>query len=98
MYLSPLGMMRSCESDLLRSNGRSEGPVFECSKERLLKLKTPALEPSKNASAKSYTRGAHHRRCAREGLTVRNYAPLKGIWQVARQRQRAETGEAALFS
>ena len=28
-------------------------------------------------------RGAHHRRCAREGLTVRHYALLWEIWQVS---------------
>ncbi len=29
----------------------------------------PALEPSKTSSADHFVRGAHHRRCAREGLT-----------------------------
>src|SRR6185503_1858158 len=60
MYLSPSrGIKRSCESDWLRSNGRSEGPVFGCSKERLLKLKSACSRTIQNASAKkSYTRGA----------------------------------------
>ncbi len=38
----------------------------------------PALELSKTPAPIRYVRGAHHRRCAREGLTVTHYALLEG--------------------
>ncbi len=38
-------------------------------KERLLKLKSACSRTIPNAGANSFMRGAHHRRCAREGLT-----------------------------
>src|SRR6185436_14402352 len=58
MYLSPCGDKRSCESDWLRSNGRSEGPVFGCSKSAS-ELKSACSRTIQNASDKrSYSRGA----------------------------------------
>ncbi len=38
----------------------------------------PALELSKTPALIRSMRGAHHRRCAREGLTVTYYALLVG--------------------
>src|SRR6185295_2334434 len=80
MYLSPDGDNRICESDWLRSNGRSEGPVFGCSASAS-ELKSACSRTIQNASANCLLRGAHHRRCAREGLTVVDYALLKANWQ-----------------
>ena len=42
---------------------------FGCSEERLRNVKTSLLSNYPNASANRFVRGAHHRRCAREGLT-----------------------------
>ena len=39
-------------------------------KERLLKLNTSLLSKIQTSGADRFVRGAHHRRCAREGLTV----------------------------
>ena len=39
------------------------------SNERLLKLKSACSRTIQNAGAELFMRGAHHRRCAREGLT-----------------------------
>ena len=64
-------MKRSCESDLASANGSVRRIRFGCSQlgAASMCVKQPALEPSKTSSANHFVRGAHHRRCAREGLT-----------------------------
>ena len=61
-------MKEAGESEWLRSNGSSRRTGFGCSKERLLKLKS-ACSRTIQTPTLTFLRGAHHRRCAREGLT-----------------------------
>jgi len=49
------------------------------SEERLRSVKTSLLSNHPNAGANHFVRGAHHRRCAREGLTAAYDASGKGL-------------------
>src|SRR5260370_13424673 len=71
-------MKRSCEIGLASVNGSSRRAGFGCSRERLRSLKSACSRTIQNASANRFVRGAHHRRCAREGLTVSHYGLLRG--------------------
>jgi hypothetical protein len=53
-----------------------EGPGSDALKRAASKCETSLLSNYPNASANHFVRGAHHRRCAREGLTGR-YDALK---------------------
>src|SRR5260370_14975750 len=51
-------------------NGSSRRPEFGCSQKRAAsEVEIGLLSNDPNAGANSFVRGAHHRRCAREGLT-----------------------------
>src|SRR5437667_11928995 len=58
---SPCGNERSCESEWLRSNGRSEGPCSNALNERLPKLKSACSRTIQDARTQCLARGAHHR-------------------------------------
>ena len=64
-----------------RTVGAKCSRVRMLSVERLLKLKISLLSYYPKRRRKIFMRGAHHRRCAREGLSVRHYALLRGIQQ-----------------
>ena len=61
-----------------------EGPGSDALKRAASKCETSLLSNYPNASADRFVRGAHHRRCAREGLTGRYDALYVG--QVASSR------------
>jgi len=74
MYLSLFGNKEKLRIGLASVNGSSEGAGVRMLKRAASEVENqPALELP-NASANSFVRRAHHRRCAREGLTVRHYA------------------------
>src|SRR5215510_10924918 len=63
-------MKRSCESDLASANGSVRRIRFGCSQlgAASIYVKQACSRTIQTSSADRFVRGAHHRRCAREGL------------------------------
>jgi len=62
-----------------------EGPGSDALKRAASKCETSLLSNFPNASANRFMRGAHHRRCAREGLTGSMMPHRSGYMQAQQQ-------------
>src|SRR6478672_6695178 len=81
MLTLPLGGIKEAANRI--GFGRTVGAKgrFSDALRALLKLKSACSRTIQNASDNCLMRGAHHLLCAREGLTVVDYALLKANWQ-----------------
>jgi hypothetical protein len=62
--------LKEAANQMASVNGSSRRTEFGCSQKRAAsEVEIGLLSNDPNAGANSFVRGAHHRRCAREGLT-----------------------------